>query len=224
MQKDMYLRIEKYMLSCMNDGAHDCQHIYRVLYHALDIASGYSVDKDVLIAASLLHDIGREAQFRNPKLDHAIIGADMAYKFLQLIGWPEDKAQHVKACISTHRFRNNNPPVSVEAKILFDSDKLDVTGAIGIARTLVYKGIVAEPLYCVDEDGSVLNGQEDEKPSFFQEYNWKLRCVYDKFFTNRAKLIAEGRRRASIDFYENMYCEVESTNQIGLQLLNSELE
>ena len=40
MQKDMYLRIEKYMLSCMNDGAHDCQHIYRVLYFALDIASG----------------------------------------------------------------------------------------------------------------------------------------------------------------------------------------
>lgn len=224
MLKDMYTKIEKYMLSFMNDGAHDCQHIYRVLYSALDIANDYNVDKDVLIAASLLHDVGREAQFHNPKLDHAIVGADMAYEFLQHIDWPENKAQHVKGCISTHRYRNSDPPVSIEAKILFDSDKLDATGTLGIARTLAYKGIVAEPLYCVDEDGSVLDGQNDEKPSFFQEYNWKLKRVYDKFYTNRAKIIAEGRRRASINFYENMYSEVVSTHKTGLQLLNNELE
>jgi len=81
MQKDMYLKIEKYMHSCMNDGAHECQHIYRVLYSALDIANEYNIDKDVLIAASLLHDIGREAQFHNSRLDHVIIGAEMAYDF-----------------------------------------------------------------------------------------------------------------------------------------------
>jgi len=98
----------------------------------------------------------------------------------------EYKAQHVKACISTHRYRNSNPPASIEAKILFDADKLDVTGTIGIARTLAYKEIVAEPLYSVDEFGNVLNGEEDEKPSFFQEYHWKLKKVYDNFFTNQA--------------------------------------
>jgi len=73
MQRDMYINIEKYMVSCMKDGAHDCQHIYRVLYSALDIANDYNINKDVLIAASLLHDIGREAQFENSKLDHAIV-------------------------------------------------------------------------------------------------------------------------------------------------------
>jgi uncharacterized protein len=224
MQKEMYLRLENYMISCMNDGAHDCQHIYRVLYNALDIANDNIVDKDVLIAASLLHDIGREAQFRNPELDHAIVGADMAYEFLLYIKWPENKARHVKACISTHRFRNSNPPLSMEAQILFDSDKLDVTGALGIARTLAYKGIVEEPLYYVDEDGKVLEGKDDEKPSFFQEYNWKLSRIYDKFFTGRAKAIAEGRRRASADFYKNMYNEVYSTHKNGIQLLKKELE
>lgn len=224
MRRDMYTIIEQYMLSCMNDGAHDCQHIYRVLYSALDIASHYDIDKDVLIAASLLHDIGRQAQFCNPKLDHAIAGADMAYDYLQKIGWEECTANHVKACISTHRYRSNNPPESIEAKILYDADKLDATGTIGIARTLKYKGIVAEPLYYVDKHGNVLDGEEDEKPSFFHEYNWKLKNVYDKFFTNRAKAIAEGRRRASIDFYESMYNEVKSIHQIGLQLLNDELK
>jgi uncharacterized protein len=224
MQRDMYLKIEEYMLSCMNDGAHDCQHIYRVLYSALDIANDYNVDKDVLIAASLLHDIGREAQFHNSELDHAIVGADMAYNYLQTAGWLQDRAHHVKECISTHRYRNNNPPVSIEAKILFDADKLDATGTMGIARTLAYKGIVSEPLYHVDKNGNVLEDEAEDKSSFFHEYNWKLKNVYDKFFTDRAKVIAEGRRKASIDFYESMYNEVKTTHQVGLRLLNNELK
>jgi len=223
MQRDMYIKIENYMLSCMKDGAHDCQHIYRVLYAALDIAKDYEVDKEVLIAASLLHDIGREAQFQNPILDHAIIGSEKAYDYLQLIGWPEYKTQHVKACIFSHRFRNSNPPESIEAKILFDADKLDATGTMGIARTIAYEGIVAEPLYCVDEQGNVLDGEENQESSFFHEYNWKLKNVYDKFFTSHAKIIAEGRKKASVEFYENMYKEVKTIHKTGLKALNNEL-
>ena len=71
------------MLECMRDAAHDKEHIYRVLYNALNIAQAESnVDYDVLIAACLLHDIGRDEQFKNPKLDHAEVGGDKAYAFL----------------------------------------------------------------------------------------------------------------------------------------------
>ena len=38
MNRQEYLRIEEYMLSCMDDSAHDAQHIYRVLNNALVIA------------------------------------------------------------------------------------------------------------------------------------------------------------------------------------------
>ncbi len=38
MKKEDYELVENYMLSCMEDSAHDKEHIYRVLYHALDIA------------------------------------------------------------------------------------------------------------------------------------------------------------------------------------------
>jgi uncharacterized protein len=223
MEKEMYLKIENYMLSCMNDGAHDSQHVYRVLYLALDISKEFNVDKDVLIAVALMHDIGRDAQFKNPECDHAIVGADMAYDYLSDIGWNENKAAHVKACIATHRFRNSSPPESIEAKILFDADKLDATGTMGIARTLAYKGIVSQPLYFVDENGNVIDGEQDNKPSFFQEYNWKLKHVYDKFFTDRARIIAEKRRTASIDFYKSMYNEVYTTHENGRILLKEAL-
>lgn len=52
MNRETYEKLENYMLECMNDSAHDKEHIYRVLYSALDIAScEEDVDYDVLISA-----------------------------------------------------------------------------------------------------------------------------------------------------------------------------
>ncbi|HYE11437.1 MAG TPA: hypothetical protein VEF53_14805, partial [Patescibacteria group bacterium] len=101
---------------------------------------------------------------------------------------------------------------------------LDSTGAMGIARTLIYNGIISQPLYYVDKFGKVLDGKEDNIPSFFREYNWKLKNIYDKFYTDHAGKIAEERRKASVEFYDNIYAEVCMTQQKGLDLLNDELE
>lgn len=65
MKKETYDLLEQYMLSCMEDAAHDKEHIYRVLYNALEIASAENkTDYNILIAACLLHDIGRKEQFQ----------------------------------------------------------------------------------------------------------------------------------------------------------------
>ena len=134
MDKAVYDKIEKYMLGFMGDSAHDSLHIYRVLYCAFDIAKGYEgIDKDVLIASCLLHDIGRAAQFGNPELCHAAEGGKIAYGFMQNY-WDESRCAHIRDCVTTHRYRTSSPPKTIEAKILFDADKLDVTGALGIAE------------------------------------------------------------------------------------------
>ncbi|MDR0838141.1 MAG: HD domain-containing protein [Oscillospiraceae bacterium] len=208
MDRKTYQKIEAYMRSCMTDSAHDRDHVYRVLYLALDIAARESdVDFDILIPACLLHDIGRAEQFENPKLDHAQVGREKAYKWLRENGWPESSAVHISECVLTHRYRNDNPPASLEAKILFDSDKLDVTGTLGIARTIFYKGQVSEPLYTLRDDGSVSDGSDDT-PSFFQEYKFKLENIYDRFYTDRAKEIAAERQKSAISFYNSMLSEV----------------
>jgi len=223
MKAEMYFVIEKYMQQCMNDSAHDTQHVYRVLYTALDIAKFFEVDTEILITAVLLHDIGREAQFKNNKIDHAIIGADMAYQFLLSINWNERRSNHVKDCISTHRYRNTNPPESIEAKILYDADKIDVIGTLGIARTLIYIGITEQPLYSVDQHGQVLDGNEDEESSFFKEYSYKLKNVHNNLFTSRAKEIAAKRLKGSIDFYEDIFSTVKDNHEKGLALLHEAL-
>ena len=216
MKKEDYELMENYMLSCMEDSAHDKEHVYRVLYNALDIAkTEEKVDCDILIAACLLHDIGRKEQFENPSVCHAMAGAEKAYTFLTSHGFSKDYAEAVRDCIRSHSFRKNNPPRSIEAKILFDADKIDVSGAIGIARTLVYKGKVAEPLYTLKEDRQVSDGREDKQPSFFQEYKYKLEGIYSNFYTARGAEMAGQRQDAAVSFYRNILKEVSAPYENG---------
>ena len=225
MNKGTYSLFEEYMISCMEDSAHDKEHIYRVLYNALRIAKKENnVDYDVLICACLLHDIGRKEQFANPELCHAIVGSEKAYSFLVGNGYEIQYAEKVKHCIRTHRYRKNNLPESLEAKILFDADKLDATGTMGIARTLIYKGIVSEPIYTLLPDGSVSNGENDVNPSFFQEYKYKLEKVYSNFYTTEAKLIAKERQESAVAFYNSLYEEVNSSYGNGKEELEKVLQ
>ncbi len=209
MERKTYEMMESYMLRCMGDSAHDREHIYRVLHTALQIAQKETaVDMDILVCACLLHDIGRKEQFENPTLCHAQVGGEKAFRFLLSEGFSEEFAIRVKNCITTHRFRKNHPPESIEAKILFDADKLDVTGALGVARTLMYAGTVSAPLYTRREDGEISDGDGDSSPSFFREYHYKLKRLYGRFYTKTGSDMAQSRRKAAEDFYRALLEEV----------------
>ena len=220
MTNETYQLLENYMRSCMADSAHDAEHIYRVLYNALAIAQAETeVDYDVLITACLLHDIGRKEQFADPTVCHAAAGAEKAYHFLTEQGFAEDFAEKVRHCILTHRFRKAMQPQSIEAKILFDADKLDVTGAIGIARTLMYKGDMAEPLYHLLPGGEISDGTEDLGPSFFREYKFKLEKLYNadalQFFVNHSLLSAIYTSLFIVPFYYAIHFISKKTNYIS---------
>ena len=148
MRRQDWLRLEEYMYTCMKDSAHDMQHVRRVLNNAIEIAKDEEdVNMDVLLAAALLHDVGRADELTDAAADHALTGSERAWQLLLSMDFPADFAEHVRQCIRTHRFRRNDPPATIEARILFDADKLDVCGAIGIARTLMYSGEHHRPIY-----------------------------------------------------------------------------
>lgn len=209
MKKAQFLEIEEYMHECMGDSAHTSQHIYRVLFLALQIAQEEkNVNYDVLIASCLLHDISRDKQFSDSSVCHAEAGAKMAGEFLD--GKLEDQeVMHICECIRTHRFRGDSVPKSIEAKILFDADTLHVTGAIGVARTLLYQGKVNTPIYSTDENKDVIIDNNPKKSqSFVDEYNYKLKRIYSKLYTLYAKEIAEKRKEISEVFYNSLLDEV----------------
>lgn len=225
MTKETYNAIERYMLGIMDDSAHDCQHVYRVLYNALEIAKAEpEVDYDILIAACLLHDIGRPDQIADSSLCHAEVGSEKAYRFLLGLGMTEAFASQVRHCILTHRFRKNLLPQTIEARILFDADKLDVTGAIGIARTLLFKGTVTEPLYRLLPDGTISDGTHDIGHSFFREYKFKLEKLYDRFLTQKGAELAKERQAIAKAYYESLYREVNEGYTAGQEALTAYLE
>ena len=218
MERALYEQMENCMLDAMEAGAHDAEHVYRVLYAALDIAQTEpAADLDVVIAACLLHDIGRAEERQDPSVCHAQVGAEKAYRFLLGIGQDERFAAHVRDCIRTHRFRSDAPPVSLEAKILFDADKLDVCGALGVARTLMYQGHHRQPLY-ETRDGHILQKGGE---SFVNEYNRKLCHLYGGFLTQEGARLAAGRKRAAEAYYQALMEEVEFGRE-GLNRLELE--
>lgn len=209
MNRQTFALIEDYMLTCMKDAAHDKEHVYRVLNNAVCIAvSEPEVQWDVLIAAALLHDISRPEQMADPSVDHATHGADKAYAFLKAQGFAKDFCDHVRACIRTHRFRKSERPATLEARILFDADKLDVAGAIGIARTMAYNGETGRPIYTRDENGVISDGAGDTADSFFREYKFKLEGICEHFLTEAGRALALERHAAAKAYYEALLQEV----------------
>lgn len=112
-------------------GSHDWEHTLRVLALARRIAHSEAADMEIVEISAILHDIGRGAQDKSKgKICHAALGAEMAAKILSEHGIPEDRIERIVHCIGSHRFRGDNPPETIEAKVLFDADKLDGIGAV----------------------------------------------------------------------------------------------
>lgn len=72
----------------------------------------------------------------------------------------------------------------------------------------MYKGQVSEPLYSLLPNGQVSSGENDETPSFFQEYKYKLEKLYSNFFTRRGTELAKERQQSAIRFYNDIFNEL----------------
>ena len=199
--------IVKKELSC---SAHDMDHIMRVYNLSLHLAKGEKVDLEVLKASALLHDIARvkEDNDQTGKTDHAVLSSAMARTILKQLDFTEDKIRHVQNCILSHRYRTGNEPKTTEAQILFEADKLDTLGAIGVARTFVwvgrnnahiYRKVTVED-YAKENLGGKINGriQDKTKHSPQIEFETKGKFLADKIYTKKGKEILEER----IDFYK----------------------
>ena len=114
---------------------HDASHHLRVWELAESVADNYPVDKEVLIAACLLHDISAQ----RAELDHTKSqqnDARIAEEVLIKVNFPVGKIPLVVDAILNH---SSNPEFkerrrSMEAKILCDADKMDCLGAMGVTR------------------------------------------------------------------------------------------
>lgn len=213
---DTLLNIVKQELSC---SAHNLDHVIRVHKLALKIAqSEENVDFKILETATLLHDIARvkESEDNSGTIDHALLGSQMAQKILEDLHYSSEEIEKIKHCIVTHRFRTGNEPQSIEAKILFDADKLDAIGAMGIVRSFMLAGQHGQTIehiediesYLLENTGSHGKVKEMSKHSPIIEYHVKLKKIPNKLYTKKAKEIGNERINIMNDFFRELNNEM----------------
>ncbi|NLI93810.1 MAG: HD domain-containing protein [Peptococcaceae bacterium] len=210
--EEKYEKLKEIVYKELSYAAHDLDHVMRVYHYCLYFAEEEKeADPKVLIPAALLHDIARKQEDEDPtgKIDHAVLGAELAEKILRDLHFEPLLIEKIKKCIRAHRFRSGYSPDTIEAKILFDADKLDVIGAVGIARSYMLAGQHGERMYSdipiaeymkenVGENGRI---KDVTKHTMNLEYELKLKMIPQRLFTERAKKIAEKR----IDYMENFF-------------------
>ena len=189
-------KIIEYMENMLwNSGSsHDIDHTLRVRDLCMKIWKAEWADLEILEIAALLHDIWRPKEFETKwKICHAEYWANLAKDFLQNLWLEQDKVDNIVYCISTHRFRKWNPPETLEAKILFDADKLDCIWAVGIGRAFMCAWEIWSKLHN-DKWVDVANTEEYSKDdTAYREYVVKLSKIKDKMFTQTWKKLAEKR-------------------------------
>jgi len=194
------------------DPVHDFQHIQRVLALAERVGREEGADLEVLRAAVLLHDASGAAPGEEvgARATHHEASAEFARGVLAAEGWPEARIEAVLHAIRAHRFRGTAAPRSLEAKILFDCDKLDVLGAIGVARTMAYAALAGQPLTGEPSAQFRATGQKQpgEPHTPYHEFLFKLSRVKDRMYTATARAIAEERHRYLEEYFERLHREV----------------
>jgi uncharacterized protein len=190
-------------------GAHDFEHVERVLALAERLAEEEGANLEVVRFAALLHDIERAREDRGEVPCHAIASAARAKKLLLERGMKEEFVERVAECIISHRFRNNTVPESLEAKVLSDADKLDATGAVGIARAYLFGGKYGQRVWEEEpKEKRFYPGMKGCEYSPRTEYELKLSKLAERMFTTSGKRIAERRCRFMKLFFEELEREV----------------
>ena len=194
-----------------SDAVHAFDHVERVYRMAERLALAEGADLEIVRAAALLHDTGETTPGTEERSSHHFAAADFAAQVLQAEGWPTERIAAVQHCIRAHRFRDNRqPPATLEAKVLFDADKLDVLGAIGVARAVAYATLAGEPVYAKPSARFLQSGEKDpgEPHSVYHEYLFKLRKIKDRLFTPTARALAVERDAYIAQYFEQLQAEL----------------
>ena len=190
-----------------NDGAHDLAHLQRVWHNVRTLHEDEGGDLQVLIAAVLLHDCVA-VEKNSPLRAHASrLAAEKAAAVLAEMHWPSEKIAAVAHAIEAHSFSANISPLTLEAKIVQDADRLDSLGMLGVARTFYIAGRMGSALYD-PQDPQAKQRDYDDKRFCLDHFQTKLLHLADGFQTAAGQRLAQIRHQRLKGFMELLLEEI----------------
>ena len=190
------------------DSAHDFDHVLRVVNLADRIAQAEGANAEIVHVAALLHDIGLD----EGRAGHEASAARRAQEILRARGYDDTFCSSVAQAIESHRFRSGPTPQTLEAQVLFDADKLDAIGAIGVARAFAFGAYRGQKLWGEvppDYADHIAGAEADPRQhTAVHEFHVKLSKIKDRLFTATGKKLAAERHAFMVRFYEQLDREV----------------
>ena len=114
---------------------HKIDHILRVWKKSKILCERLSGDMEVMVAAVMLHDLGRHHGLEI----HGKKSKELAKPILEKHGFPKEKIPKVLEAIAQHDYSfPSGKRKLLEAKILYDADKMDAFGIIGVYRHIIF--------------------------------------------------------------------------------------
>jgi uncharacterized protein len=189
--------------------SHSWDHTLRVCRLCERIGAAEGVDMDVLLAAAYLHDIARSYQDDSAgAVCHAEKGARLAGPMVKKLPLTPDQKDNILHCIRAHRFRGSQQPRTAEARVLFDADKLDAIGAVGVARAFLFAGEVGARLQsgAVDIEATRPYSIDD---TAYREFKVKLCKIKARILTRAGQKLAADRHIFMEAFFKRFLEEYE---------------
>ncbi len=103
----------------------------------------------------------------------SLLAGDAAVALLREIGYPAGLRDAIHHAIAAHSFSARITPLTTEARVVQDADRLDALGAVGIARCLMLGGQLGRVLYDV-EDPFAERREPNDRASSIDHFYTKL--------------------------------------------------
>jgi len=212
-KKRIIEEVKKYVRKSLSGEAtgHDWWHAWRVYKMSKEIAKKEGGDPFIIEVSALLHDIA-DWKFHNGDTK---AGSGRAKTLLKKLGADSKTIKHICHIIDNISFKGagvRNRIKTKEGMIVQDADRLDVMGAIGIARIFTYGGYVGREIYnpaIKPKLHKTFKQYKDAKSTSINHFYEKLLLLKDRLNTKTAKKIAKSRHKFLKDYLKQFFKEWE---------------
>ena len=194
---------------------HDYDHTLRVMKNAeMLLEQIHEADGEVVRFAALLHDCARpEEHLSKGAVCHAKRGAELALELLKKEKLPSDFCLKVAEVVRTHRYRDGILPQSPEGKIVFDADKLDSLGAVGLGRAFLFAGACGARVHNTAAE-ALNNDAYGPEDTAYREYLVKLRHLPGAMLTSAGRRLGEERLKFMEHFFRRLNLEIYGSDDL----------
>jgi uncharacterized protein len=195
----------------LTDGSHDLGHFQRVwrMAREIDRQEGAAADELVLLASAYFHDLVALPKNHPERGNASRLSADQALQLLR-VEWddfPAGKLEGVRHAIHAHSYSARVDPVTVEAKILQDADRMEAVGAIGLARVWYSAGQMNQSLFH-GTDPLAEGRVADDQQYALDHFQLKLLRLPAMMNTATGRRMAEERAEYLREFLKRICLEI----------------